>query len=195
MMRCDPKTKNVNNKIDKTTFIINFFTNHPCLIIPYWWWHIDNMIIDIILHKIYPPLAHQFLDLILKFLAILHSSSGLFCLENNVLGQWTNYAFSLAARVSWNGKHPWSKPFLNRSMSMSSVLKLKNVTLGKYLPISITLTLQKAKDLRGVLSLLKPLCLLNASCMIFIPDHALDKETREKVSSLAVQLCEKRLIG
>jgi hypothetical protein len=80
-------------------------------------------------------------------------------------------------------------------MSMSSFLKLKNVTLGKYLPISITSTLQKAKDLRGVLSLLKPLCLLNASCMIFVPDHALDKETRDKVSSLAVQLCEKRLIG
>jgi len=141
------QNKMMGNKIDNMTFLNSFFIGYPCLVIIHWWWPIDDMIVDIILHKICPCLAHQPSDFIFKFLAILHISSGLFHLENHALRQWTNCAFSLVAKVSWNGKHPWSRPFLNRNISMCPVLKLKNITSGKYSPISTTSALQKAKGL------------------------------------------------
>jgi len=145
--------QNDGQQIDNMTFLNNFFIGYPCLVIIHWWWTIDDMIIDIILHKICPCLAHQPSDFIFEFLAILHILFGLFHLENHALGQWTNCAFSLVAKVSWNGKHLWSKPFPNRSISMCPVLKLKNITSGKYSPINTTLTLQKAKGLMwGVFS-------------------------------------------
>jgi len=139
------QNKMIGNKIDNMTFLNSFFIGYPCLVIIHWWWPIDDMIVDIILHKICPCLARQFSNFIFKILAILHISSGLFHLENHALGQWTNCAFSLVENVSWNGKHPWSRPFLNRSISMYPVLKLKDITSGKYSPISTISALQKAK--------------------------------------------------
>jgi len=55
--------------------------------------------------------------------------------------------FSSVVKVIWKRKHPWSKPFPNRNTSMSPFLMLKNVTSGKYSPISTTSALQKAKGL------------------------------------------------
>jgi hypothetical protein len=55
--------------------------------------------------------------------------------------------FFLVANLSWNGKHTWSTPLLNYNMSISPVLKLKNVTSEKYSPINTASALQKAKGL------------------------------------------------
>jgi hypothetical protein len=148
-LKCEiwSQNKMMGNKIDNMTFLNSLFIGYPCLVIINWRWPIDDMIIDIIFHKICSCLAHQPSDFIFKFLAILHISSVLFHLENQALGQWINCVFSLVANVSWNGKHPWSRPFPNRSISMCSVLKLKTITSEKYSPISTTSALQKAKGL------------------------------------------------
>ena len=82
-----------------------------------------------------------------KFFQFFNFSSKLSCLEDHVLGQWSNYDFSLVANVSWNGKHSWSKPLPNHSMSMCPVLKFKNITSWKYSLISTTSALQMAMRL------------------------------------------------
>ena len=147
----------------------------------------------VILHKIWLCLAYQPSDLIFEFLAILHISFGLFHLENYALGQWTNCAFVFVAKVSWTGKHPWSRPFPDRSISMCPVLKLKNITSGKYSPISTASALQKAKGLMWGFFLVKtPMfiecfflhCFLSWSSMIHISMKFLSLSMQVMVSFL-----------